>query len=401
MCANKRLTYCEWGDYILGADNVYSEDNCRKGFYIVSKLLNRLDNNLNITSDSVRSDIENLKFELIKERKKLQTINLEYHKNARSEGRYELFLENIENAIKNLKPIEIKPTVYHENISINTTGVLFLSDAHYGRYCNMNGLFGEVINSYSVKEFETRMWNLLSQIDNDIYDIKMDKLDIIDCGDNIEGILRVGDSLRNLETGVIDSAIAYAEFIAVWLVELHNRLQIPITYSLTGGNHDVIRILQSKPDFQEENIAKFIYKHINDRITISKQKCEIEALKNNKKFYPINISLNPYNDVLYQNYYGINVLAYHGDTKNMKEDIDFFENYYQIDIDILVGGHLHRNSSETVGIGYMGDREILRLPSICGMDTFSKKIRKSSRAGAKFMTFTTNGKGWEKSYYLN
>ncbi len=85
----------------------------------------------------------------------------------------------------------------------------------------------------------------------------------------------------------------------------------------------------------------------------------------------------------------------------MKTDIEFFENYYGIDIDILIGGHLHSGSSDTIGIGCLGDREIIRVPSICGTDNYSKKIRGNARAGAKYMIFDEDGKNWEKIYFLN
>ncbi|MEG0899393.1 MAG: hypothetical protein RSD67_02420 [Oscillospiraceae bacterium] len=389
------ISYNEYGDYLLGEQNTYSSENLRKAFYVISKMFKMIDTDIKYDDVEFAKEIEQLKFELLKERKKLQTVNLEYHQNARAEGRFELFLELIETAINNLRPIVIKPTVYKENVDTETTGVLFISDAHYGRDVQLNGLFGEVINSYDTKEFENRMWSLLSQVDNDSFEISYDKLDIIDCGDNIEGILRLGDSLTSLKTGVIQSAMQYAEFMATWVIEAHNRLGVPVTYKLTGGNHDTLRLLGSKPCFQNENIAKFICEHIRLRIENSKLQSQLDTGDLPK------IKVCEYNDVLYQNYYGINLVAYHGDTKNMKEDIEFFENFYQIDIDILVGGHLHRNSSETIGVGYMGDRELIRLPSICGNDTFSKNIRRLSRAGATFMTFSKNGKGWGKPYYLN
>ena len=85
----------------------------------------------------------------------------------------------------------------------------------------------------------------------------------------------------------------------------------------------------------------------------------------------------------------------------MKNDIEFFENYYNIDIDIIIGGHLHTKQEETIGFGSIGNRECIRVPSIMGVENFSKTIRKSSKAGAKFMLLTKDGKDWEKIYLLN
>ncbi len=397
ICSQKDTIGC-WQDVadILNEllHNNYTESAYRKRFQAFENMLEANKSKF-IENDNYIKELEKIKFELIKERKKIQAFNNEYYKNAREEGRFELFLEGIKDAVNSLEPIKIKTFKESRKNSLHKTGALFLSDAHYGREVEMKGLFGEIINFYNPKEFERRMWYLLNQMENDLKIMKIDKLVISDCGDAVEGILRLGESLKNLKSGVIDSAIRYAEFMATWIIECYNRLQIPIEYSLTTGNHDIIRILESKANFEEETVAKFIYDHINLRLENSKLKAQLD---NGVK---PDISLKPYNDVIYHNFYGMNVLTYHGETKNMKTDIEFFENYYCINIDILIGGHLHSGSSDTIGIGYLGDREIIRVPSICGTDNYSKKIRGNSRAGAKYMIFDEDGKNWEKTYFLN
>lgn len=378
----------------LGADIHY--DSLRKafdttkysGYNVMQYYKNKATKYL---ADEEIEKLEQLKDEIYKERVKLQRINREKNEFLKCDSDRELFNELIKNSIDNMKPIEIKPTVYHEKIGEETTGVLCIGDAHYGKEFILKGLFGEVINQYSPKIFETRMWKLLSDLENDSFDMKIDKLKVFDVGDCIDGVLRTGTSLRKLTVGVTDSVLRYSEFMSNWLIECYNRLHLPIEYSLTGGNHDMIRLLSSKKDFDDENVGKLINEFISLRI-------ENNKLKNNIPDAPIDVK--KYDDAIYHNVYGVNILSYHGDSKDMKTDIEFFENYYNIQIDMLIAGHLHRNSSETIGSGDMGDREIIRVPSICGTDDFAKKIRKHSRPGAKFMTFNEDGKSWEKIYYL-
>lgn len=392
----------DWQKAVIDLNANLHPDSLRKSFnvgrycgYNVAKFYQEKMEN-EFFSDEEILRLESLKFDILKERKKLQTVNLEYNKNAREEGRFELFLEDIKDAVDRLEPIKIKNHKNERRNKLEKTGVLFISDAHYGREVEMKGLDGEIVNIYNPKEFENRMWNLLSKLESDLKVMPISKLDIIDLGDNIEGILRVGESLKNLKSGVIDSTIRYAEFMANWIIECYNRLGIEVNYSLTGGNHDILRLLESKANFEEETVGKFVYNHINLRIENAKLKYKLD----NKLEEPM-INVEPYNDIVFHNYYGMNLLGYHGDSKNMKTDIEFFENYYGVGIDILVGGHLHRSESETVGIGYLGDREIIRVPSICGSDTYSKKIRGNARAGAKYMIFDEDGKNWEKTYFLN
>ena len=92
---------------------------------------------------------------------------------------------------------------------------------------------------------------------------------------------------------------------------------------------------------------------------------------------------------------------YKGNAGNQKRlFMQFFENYYQIDVDLLVCGHLHTEKEFALGTGYLGNRLGIVCPSIMGPDDFSKKIRKISMPGAKFILFSEDGIDLEKTYYL-
>lgn len=389
------IEYKEYGDSLLGIDNNYSSENIRKFYYMFKKWLNNIDDEIEFNDESFAKEMEKIKFDVLVERKKLQRINREYLENARLEADKDLYGEIIKEAIENLEPIKIRPASYMNKSDIDSTGVLFVSDAHYSKEFEMKGLFGETINKYSPEIFKQRMWKLLSDVENDFNRFDYKKLVILDTGDCVEGILRLSDSIQKLKVGVMDSALEYGEFMSVWICEAYNRLHIPIEYSLTTGNHDIVRILTNKKSFSGETVAKQIHSEITNRVEISKLKAKLESGKD------IQIEIKPYQDISYNNLYGINLMSYHGDCKNMNEDIEFFENYYGISIDILVGGHLHRSSSESIGFGSMGDREIIRVPSIMGVEDYSKTIRKSSCAGAKFILFNENGKDLEKVYILS
>lgn len=64
-------------------------------------------------------------------------------------------------------------------------------------------------------------------------------------------------------------------------------------------------------------------------------------------------------------------------------------------------GHFHHAEQISVGYAPNGDKEIIKVPSLVGIDTFSRKCRKLARAGAKFMLFENGAKSWEKIIYLN
>lgn len=388
----------DWSELVDKLDLNCHPDSLRKSFnvgrysgYRVYKYFQEKFENEICANEEIER-LQNLKREIEIERKKRQAINREYNATNRIVARNELFKELILEEIQHLKPIKVK-TFAHKSVTTTKTAIVCVADAHYGEQFELRGLFNEVINKYDTEVFKIRMWNLLSQLEAEKNKIDFGKLLVWDIGDCISGILRMG-SLQKLQTGVIQSAIEYAEFMSVWLCEAHNRLGIPIEYSLRGGNHDMLRLLTEKKVFEDENIAKVIYEYIKLRISNAKlQSTNVE----NK----LQVTVAPYSDVVYHNLYGMNVLSYHGDSKNLKEDIEFFENYYNIDIDIIITGHLHRGSQETIGIGYNGDREIMRVPSIMGINDYAKKIRKLARAGCKFMVFSEDGKDYEKTFYLN
>lgn len=374
------ISYQEWGDLLLGDKNPYTKENLRKAYRIMELFLSKIDENVNMTDDEKLEELRVLKEELVKERKKIQTVNLEYNANIRSEARIELFNEMVVDAINKLEPI--KQTKLSPNQEVKGRhGLLVISDEHYGKEFVLKGLDDKVINEYSSNVFKQRMQSIINQMKNDY--IKYDKLTVFDLGDNIEGILRMS-GLQKLKTGVIDSAMEYAEIISQWLIKLSKATKCEIEFNMVGGNHDLLRLLTNKKDFDEENVVKIIHKFVSLRL----ENCK-------------NITVSPYKEVIYKDFYGIKVMGYHGESKNLKEDIEFFENYYNVDIDIIVTGHLHRNSQETVGFAVKGDREIIRVPSIVGVDSFSKSIRKCSRAGAKFFVFNDKGKELEKTYFLN
>lgn len=369
----------DWGKAVLG-DNIYSEENTRRCAKFFMQFVENLDNDACQDDDrNIAREIEELKAERIK----LQTANLEYNANARADARAELFWEQIVEAIDRLEPLCYNQVKFTDN-DCNSTGVLCIADAHYGTEIDMPSLFGEVVNVYSPEILKARLARLANMVASDYDTFGYDKLIVFDLGDAIQGILRMSD-LAKLRTGVIDSTIEYAEIIANWLNVLSNILEVPIEYFCLGGNHSELRLLDKGKNWEEENMGKIIREFVYLR------------LKDN-----LNIKVHDYSEFGFTSLYGTNILAIHGDgAKEDSTEIAYWENYHQINIDILLMGHVHHSEQNTVGYGMLGDKEVVKVPSLVGIDSFSKKCRKIARAGAKFMLFDENGKSWERTYSLN
>lgn len=383
--SNKTISYKEWAKSLLN-ENIYGEENTRRCFVFFEKFLSILENDEinNIQDENKLQEILIAKKELEKERKKIQTINLEYNQYVRDISRFELFNEKIKKAIDNMPALIFSNTI-QDKFNSKQTAVLCISDAHNGVEINMQTVFNEPINIYSPDILKKRLNKLADTVIKDYKNnFNYKKLIVFDLGDGIQNILRLSD-IAKLKTGVIDSVLQYAEMISQFLNKIQNELNIQIEFSCLGGNHSELRLISTGRNWESENLGKVIREFIALR------------LKDNQ-----NIKVDPYSDFSFKQIEGINILAIHGDDskKNINE-ISYWEQYHNITIDILLMGHFHHQEQISLGYSPTGDKEIIIVPSLIGIDEFSRKNRKLARAGAKFILFEDNNKTWEKVIYLN
>ena len=318
--------------------------------------------------DDIRAEMRNLQ----KERKKLQTEKLEYNRWLREEARDELIVEHICEAIKSLPPLDI-PNVLSANvvgrIHGEREGCLLIADPHYGVDLKITGLFGEVINEYSPEIFESRMWNLLTQVVDICEKEGFNSLNVYDLGDEIDGLLRVSQ-LFKLRYGVIESTVRYGRFITEWLNELSKHIHVKYQM-VKDSNHCQLRMLnQPKNTFKDENISYIIAEKLIDR------------LENNPNFEFIQ---NP-TGYIFDNLVGYNVLGIHGETKKLEQAIKDFSKTYGVTIDFLVGGHKHHQDSQNIGI----QSDVIGAPSIIGVDDYALSLHKTSDPGATLFVLEKN-----------
>lgn len=376
----KLINEQEWVERVIGKEavGIYSDEYIRRAINIFKMFLDNFDE----TEEDVDtvSAIAQVKEELEKERKKLQTVNSEYNLNLRIDARNELFQEKIIEAIRGLEPVKVK-NIKHSNPPLNNTGLLCVSDLHAGSTFTVNGIWGEKINEYNFEIMQNRLWKLSSLIEADA--IEYDKLIVAFLGDYLENILRM-TSLTKLREPVIDTTIKLSEFLVRWLADLQDRIERPIHIVMVSGNHDTQSILGSNPRPAGENLGKIIHKFIEIRF------------ENNP-----HITIEPFGDAIVKSIEGVNVLFNHGEDVNLKDTLDYFDNVYDIDIDEIFVGHFHRPESKAVGISDLGDKTVYRVGSIMGIDPYAKKIRKAARPSAYFAVYERGvGHSWSKNYYL-
>ena len=377
ICAMKETigTWQDVADILNTALNTqYGESKWRKDYAHFVKCSQVLENELENSEHLAK--IREERRELEKERKKLQTEKLEYNKYLREEARDEMIREAIIDEIRNGHQFDAPNRIFRQ-LDYSREACLCIADAHYGTEFKIFGLHGEILNEYSPEIFEERMSDLFNQVLDIVEKENINELRILSLGDEVDGILRVGQ-LMKLRYGVIESSVRYANYMATWLNELSK--YVSIKYYSTYGNHTELRMLgEKKGTFKDDNTGLFIKEIIKTK------------LENNHNFEVIE---NP-TGLIFDNVCNFNVLGIHGEVKNLANAIKDFSNTYNTNIDILVGGHMHHMSEETVGY----NRDVISVPSIIGIDDFSMKLNKTSNPGATLF-FVEDGNGVVQEYRI-
>lgn len=318
-------------------------------------------------SGSYANSLDEKKRELEKERKKLQTEKLEYNRWLRENARDEMITEQIVEAVRSLEPLTIPETRIVKENTVKE-GILVLSDCHYGVEFDIKGLFGETLNAYSPEIFEQRMWYLFNKVCDIIEKEQLDTIHIWECGDSIDSILRLTSQLMKLRYGILESTVKYANFLAEWLNRLSEKVNIKLQI-VKRSNHCQLRICGApKNAFPDEDMSVVITEIIKSRL---ENNPNIEIIEN-PTGYPFQLICGEYN-----------VLAIHGEVKDLGKAIDDFGRSYKMPIDYLIGGHKHHRENIETGI----DCEAISVGSIIGVDSYGLSLNKTSNASATFLVF--------------
>jgi predicted phosphodiesterase len=383
LCRNKDIYNITWDKIaeLLSKELGYqvSESYARKWYSYYSEGYN---DGLKAQNEEVFKEIEKQKLELQKEKIKLQSLRADYNSKIREQARFELLLDFIRDEIKNNnlnKPPEnlkdIQPKVNKRSLW------LLFADLHYDKIIRQKDVY-PIKNEYDIDILKQRMWLLQDEVIKIAQKEGFNFINIANLGDVIDGILRVSQ-LQWIKLGIVESTIQVSAFLRDWLNELSKRLFINYYY-VAGSNHSELRLLDGKKSqFANENMERIIGAFLE------------ESLKNNPNVQihnPINNNFNETTDL------GFNILMLHGNNeRNLDKIIHDYSQLHRKFYDYVFIGHSHSSLEKTVGAGEVNDIEIIRAPSICGIDNYAYKNKWNAKAGAKCLIFE-EGKGKTISY---
>lgn len=353
----------------------YTEAKYRKQYQSFQKMFEENRKQFIVASDSLHNAgascaaFDEQMRELKKERIKLQTEKLEYNRWLRDNARDELMLEKINEAVSSLNvsnpivaPIVGDDIAAYYNDS-DQTGILCYGDEHFGAEFEIRGLDGSIINKYNSAIFYDRMETVLSVVVQKAKRMGLRKIKVFSFGDELDGIIRISQ-LMNLEFGVIESAMKYAEYMSSWLNRLTEFFEVE--FQMTEGNHTELRLFsQPKGAFKNENMSKIIKEFIKVRLASNPR---FSLIENETGF-------------IYDIIYGQKFLGIHGEEKDMENAIKDFSTMFDVNIDVLIGGHKHHHAGECVGLF----KEVINVPSVMGTDPFAISLKRTSSPGALFL----------------
>lgn len=315
---------------------------------------------LNLETDTAESFMNQI------ERNKLQTTKVELNRCLRQYSRFDLFYDNIRDAIETLPMPVVKPA---PTVTSDNEYVLVISDLHYGAtYASEN-------NEYSREECRRRFNRLLGETIEFIKYEGVEHLNIVSLGDTVQGILRMTDLQLN-DIAVVDCVVEVSRIIAEFLNELSAYVYIDY-YAVSAANHSQTRPLGSKAsEIATEDVERIIINYISD------------MLRDNGRVWVYTDMTRDYVDFSVFDY---EIIAMHGhQIKNLNTAIKDMSSLCQKFYDYMLLGHYH--SSQEICVGEKGGHniEVLVSPSVIGSCCYSDKLMRGAKAAAKIYEFDQN-----------
>lgn len=363
VCSDKDLIG-SWQDVadilneLLGSE--YTESKFRKQFQAFNKMLNA--NRSKFTdSDEQIKEIEVQKRELEKERKKLSDARVDYNRLIRQEARKESYADMVKRIIcENVEPMNIP--VHYTLFNSSTDLLVHLTDIHTGiEIHNWKNDFDSDILKRRIEKFTS-----------DILDIRgmhQSENCYLVIGEILSGIIHNNLRLQN-NMDLMEQFKYVSELISAMLSRMANHFNHIYVYT-TPGNHS--RISPKKEDALDgENMDVLLPFYLKARM----QNFENITICDN----------NIESEIAMFNIRGNNVFAAHGHKDSPSNVVQNFTMMFGIKPEIVLLGHRHTNSMETVY-----DTKVIQSGCVSGSDQFATSIRKVNRPEQTVSVIGNNG----------
>lgn len=236
------------------------------------------------TSEHIKL-IDAKKDELYKEKQKVRDWNRQKNKTLREESRIEEIISAIKEVANSTPFLDVKKVSIPKGIENKNEAVLCLSDWHIGDY------FKNFRGSFNCDVAKSRVEELLVETIKYCKVMGVKKLNVLDMGDMIEGLIHVTARIQN-ELDAIEQIKYVSELLYFLLNELGNNIEI-VTLRHTLDNHSRIT-----PNFKEhiekESFSLLIHWYLEEKLKNSNVLLLNDNIDENIGFFKLGNGKNVY-----------------------------------------------------------------------------------------------------------
>ena len=177
--------------------------------------------------------------------------------------REDVRIDNLKDEIKLVvDKLNALPTITPKEINLDpnlskTEAVLLFSDLHLGVDCD------NYYNKYNLEIAQERVNKLLTDVTYYCYLNNVQKLNVLNLGDLIHGIIHTSSRIEQ-EMDVVEQVMYAAEILSQFLNEL-TRLGIEITYRSVSDNHSRV-IADKNQHIEKEQFSRLIDWYVAERL---------------------------------------------------------------------------------------------------------------------------------------
>lgn len=182
-----------------------------------------------------------------------------YRRMIREDVRIDNLKEEIRLAVNKLNaltPVTPRPLTFDPN-EFKTEAVLLFSDLHVGVDCD------NYYNKYNLEVAQERVSTLLTEVTNYCYMHRVQRLNVLNLGDLINGSIHVSSRVEQ-EMDVVEQVMYAAEILSQFLNEL-TKLGIEIVYRSVSDNHSRV-IADKNQHIEKEQFSRLIDWYLAERL---------------------------------------------------------------------------------------------------------------------------------------
>lgn len=346
------ISYQELADGLLQDENVYSDDNIRKFYYIYEKMVKRLGEVETTDIDEQVKVYEKIKEDIFKERCKLQDERRLKNKDLRDEARFEKITDALVDIIQSLEPIKLN--ICEREVLGNIEASLLISDIHAGLKVD------NVVNYYDIGVCKERMSQLLSKTIKYCRLHQVTKLNIELLGDLINGVIKIQNRIDE-EEDTISQIATISEILSQFINELKAEVPSIVVYGVIGNHSAVFANKHERSN--KENFERLIYKFI--------------SLRTGQQ-----VITNGLEDFLTYKVGDREIVMAHGDRENITNAKQHFVDLLGRTVDFIHLGHVHhfnvKDDSNTT---------IIVNGSVVSTDNYAVSIRRNTKASQTLVIY--------------